>query len=161
MSSLGNDTSLANDNPVISFVSQVLRNLTSPPRKTKTMIIPRRLIGYNYIKSTFLFSYPKFCPIINRTIFQHIYENCLKPGAQSLARQEGNPLCWSRYLFLGAQRNSTKRSSYFLPLTPVSYVLHRCYLLTKRPSHFLPMKTPVNHSYYRDCPIALYYKREL
>ena len=51
--------------------------------------------------------------------------------------------------YLNAQGNSTKRPSYFVPMkVPVIQVLHRYYLFTKTPSHFLFWKPPLNHKYY-------------
>ena len=72
--SLGNDTSLTNDNPAIFFVPQVLRNLTSPPRKTKTMIIQGQGGWLDIITSNLLL-YPHilhFAPLLTEQ-FSNIY----------------------------------------------------------------------------------------
>ena len=68
---------------------------------------------------------------------RHLYENCLRNGWQKHDQTER----WSGLLvsvsLLGAQRNPTKI-----------------------PSHFIPLKTPANQRYYRDCVLLSYTKTE-
>ena len=73
---------------------------------------------------------------------------------KSLARQEVVHVCWPQYLSRVIKEIPKKDRPIFVPLkTPVSQVLQRYGLLTKRRSHSLPLKTSVNHRYYRDRPI--------
>ena len=70
---------------------------------------------------------------INRTIFQYIYENYLKRGSQIHGQTGmGSGLLVSES-HLGAQKISSKR-----------------------PYHFILLRTLVNHRYYGECPIALH-----
>ena len=87
-----------NNNPPIFSALSGTEKLNKSPKADKK---PWQFqYGWLDIITANLLSYHHFCSIIiNRTVFQYIYENCLKQGSESLDIQEGVQVCWSQYLF--------------------------------------------------------------
>ena len=60
--------------------------------------------------------------IISRKVFQYIYECCVEQGSQKHGQKGRESDLLVSISFLGAQSNSTKRPSHFLPLKIFRFV---------------------------------------
>ena len=122
------------------------RDFFCPPQALKSFASAPGRESLDIITSNY-FHILNFAPI-------SLNKKCSNICMKSLTRQEGVHVCWSQYLSRVIKEISKKDRPIFVPLkTPVSQVLQKYCLLTKRRSHFLPLKTSVNHRYYRDRPI--------
>ena len=74
----------------------------------------------------------------------YTYGNCLKQGLLKLDQTERSSGLLVSVSLLGSQRNSTKKT---FPFSPTSIIVTALVRFTKRHSHFLPLKTKVNHRY--------------
>ena len=97
-----------------------------------------------------------FIQLSSTELCSNIYENCLKQGLQKLGQIWGVQVCWSQRLFWVFKEILQEDLPIF---SPWKHQHFRYYIGTTYPQKDLPtfpLKIPVNHRYYRDCPIVLY-----